>query len=135
VVLSKTPPGSGLARPPTRVLFDWDREGWQSFVSDPEVPPILQEAGHKSRPQVVGSLAVATRRRTGVMRATINVGVIADQTGALAPLGGARANTATLVWTKSMRRAACSARRVELLIEQNRRRLNRTTAPGEMTAA
>jgi len=33
------------------VLFDWDEEGWQSFVSDPEVPPIMQEAGHKSRPQ------------------------------------------------------------------------------------
>src|SRR4051812_4945711 len=34
------------------VIFDWDAEGWQSFVSDPEVPPIMQEAGHKSRPQV-----------------------------------------------------------------------------------
>ncbi len=33
-------------------LFDWDAEGWQSFVSDPEVPPILQEAGHKGRPQM-----------------------------------------------------------------------------------
>jgi len=33
------------------VLFDWDAEGWQSFVSDPAVPPILQEAGHKGRPQ------------------------------------------------------------------------------------
>jgi hypothetical protein len=34
------------------VLFDWDDEGWQSFVSDPEVPPILKEAGHKGPPQV-----------------------------------------------------------------------------------
>ena len=34
------------------VIFDWDAEGWQSFVSDPEVPPIMQEAGHKGRPQV-----------------------------------------------------------------------------------
>jgi hypothetical protein len=33
------------------VVFDWDEEGWQSFVSDPEVPPIIKEAGHKSRPQ------------------------------------------------------------------------------------
>ena len=33
------------------VLFDWDGEGWQSFVSDPEVPPIMQEAGPKGRPQ------------------------------------------------------------------------------------
>jgi hypothetical protein len=32
------------------VIFDWDEEGWQSFVSDPEVPPIMKEAGHKSRP-------------------------------------------------------------------------------------
>jgi hypothetical protein len=34
------------------VLFDWDAEGWQSFVSDPEVPPIMKEAGHKGPPQV-----------------------------------------------------------------------------------
>ena len=33
------------------VIFDWDAEGWQSFVSDPEVPPIMKEAGHKSKPQ------------------------------------------------------------------------------------
>jgi hypothetical protein len=35
------------------VVFDWDAEGWQSFVSDPEVPPILQEAGHKGKPQAL----------------------------------------------------------------------------------
>ncbi len=29
-------------------IFD---AGWQSFVSDPEVPPILKEAGHKGKPQ------------------------------------------------------------------------------------
>jgi hypothetical protein len=34
------------------VIFDWDAEGWQSFVSDPEVPPIMQQAGHKGKPQV-----------------------------------------------------------------------------------
>ncbi len=33
------------------VVFDWDEQGWASFVSDPEVPPILQEAGHKGKPQ------------------------------------------------------------------------------------
>lgn len=32
------------------VLFDWDEEGWQSFVTDPEVPPIMREAGHKGKP-------------------------------------------------------------------------------------
>ncbi len=31
-------------------IFDWDAQGWQSFVSDPEVPPIMQQAGHKSKP-------------------------------------------------------------------------------------
>ena len=49
--------GSTVFRDPNEddrvwVLFDWDAEGWQSFVSDPEVPPIMQEAGHKGRPQV-----------------------------------------------------------------------------------
>ena len=34
------------------VIFDWDEQGWQSFVSDPTVPPIMKEAGHKGRPQV-----------------------------------------------------------------------------------
>jgi len=32
-------------------LFDWDAEGWKSFVSDPDVPAIMQRAGHKGRPQ------------------------------------------------------------------------------------
>ena len=38
---------------PDRVwaLFDWDEAGWKNFVSDPSVPPILQEAGHKGKPQ------------------------------------------------------------------------------------
>ncbi len=48
--------GAQLFRDPNEAdrvwaLFDWDAEGWQSFVSDPEVPPILQEAGHKGKPQ------------------------------------------------------------------------------------
>ena len=48
--------GSQVFRDPNEadrvwVLFDWDADGWQSFVSDPEVPPIMQEAGHKGRPQ------------------------------------------------------------------------------------
>jgi hypothetical protein len=32
------------------VVFDWDEAGWQSFVSDPEVPPIIQAAGHRGKP-------------------------------------------------------------------------------------
>ena len=31
-------------------IFDWDAQGWQSFGSDPAVPPILAAAGHKSKP-------------------------------------------------------------------------------------
>ena len=33
------------------VIFDWDAQGWQSFVTDPEVPGIMKEAGHKGKPQ------------------------------------------------------------------------------------
>lgn len=49
--------GSTVFRDPNQddrvwVLFDWDLEGWKRFASDPEVPPILHEAGHKDRPQV-----------------------------------------------------------------------------------
>jgi quinol monooxygenase YgiN len=34
------------------VVFDWDEAGWQSFVSDPDVPPIMKAAGHKTKAQV-----------------------------------------------------------------------------------
>ena len=37
------------------VIFDWDEAGWQSFVADPEVPPIMKTAGHTSRAQVAPS--------------------------------------------------------------------------------
>ena len=48
--------GSTVFRDPTEenlvwALFDWDEAGWAKFVSDPEVPPIMKEAGHKGRPQ------------------------------------------------------------------------------------
>jgi hypothetical protein len=47
--------GSTVFRDPNEVdrvwaLFD-DAEGWKSFVSDPEVPAILREAGHRGGPQ------------------------------------------------------------------------------------
>jgi hypothetical protein len=49
--------GSTVFRDPTEAdrawaIFDWDEKGWQSYVSDPEVPPILKEAGHTGKPQV-----------------------------------------------------------------------------------
>jgi hypothetical protein len=49
--------GSTVFRDPNEedrvwAILDWDLEGWKSFASDPEVPPIMQEAGHKGRPQV-----------------------------------------------------------------------------------
>ena len=69
------------------MLFDWDAEGWQSFVSDPEVPPIMQEAGHKGRPQVAelgGRYDALVRDRSNSWQdQPIKVGVIADQTGPL----------------------------------------------------
>jgi len=48
--------GATVFRDPTEVdrvwvLFDWDEEGFRNFVSDPEVPAILKEAGHVGRPQ------------------------------------------------------------------------------------
>src|SRR6266516_5900163 len=48
--------GSTVFRDPTEenrvwALFDWDEAGWAKFVSDPEVPPILKDAGHLSKPQ------------------------------------------------------------------------------------
>ncbi len=49
--------GSTVFRDPNEpdrlwAIFDWDLEGWGNFASDPDVPPIMQEAGHKTRPQV-----------------------------------------------------------------------------------
>jgi hypothetical protein len=48
--------GSTVFRDPTETnrvwaLFDWDEQGWLSFVSDPAVPPILKAAGHVGKPQ------------------------------------------------------------------------------------
>jgi quinol monooxygenase YgiN len=48
--------GSTVFRDPNEgdrvwVIFDWDKEGFQNYLSDPEVPAIIKEAGHKGRPQ------------------------------------------------------------------------------------
>ena len=48
--------GCTVFRDPTEAdrvwaIFDWDEKGWQSFVTDPEVPPIMKAAGHKGKPQ------------------------------------------------------------------------------------
>lgn len=39
------------------VVFDWDEQGWQNFVTDPTVPAVLKDAGHKSRPVSVSLAA------------------------------------------------------------------------------
>jgi hypothetical protein len=49
--------GATLFRDPTEenrvwALFDWDEAGWANFVSDPEVPGIMKEAGHQGKPEV-----------------------------------------------------------------------------------
>jgi len=48
--------GSTVFRDPSEenrvwALFDWDEQGWASFVSDPEVPAILKDAGHLGKPE------------------------------------------------------------------------------------
>jgi hypothetical protein len=48
--------GATIFRDPTEtdrvwVLFDWNEKGWQNFVTDPEVAPILKAAGHKQKPE------------------------------------------------------------------------------------
>jgi hypothetical protein len=55
--------GSVVFRDPNQsdrvwAVFDWDEAGWQSFVSDPTVPPVLKDAGHTSKPV---SIPVAAR--------------------------------------------------------------------------
>ena len=43
---------SGQARvAPPDAAFNWLRQGWASFVSDPAVPAILHAAGHVGVPQ------------------------------------------------------------------------------------
>ena len=51
--------GARLYRDPNEedrvwIRFDWDAEGWQNFISDPDVPAIFQEAGIEGRPQTAG---------------------------------------------------------------------------------
>jgi hypothetical protein len=48
--------GSTVFRDPTEenrvwALFEWDEQGWAAFVSDPEVPAVLKDAGHLSKPE------------------------------------------------------------------------------------
>ena len=48
--------GSHVFRDPnddTRVwvVFDWDEEGYEKLLSDPDVPAIFQEAGLQGRPE------------------------------------------------------------------------------------
>jgi hypothetical protein len=33
------------------VVFDWDEEGYNNLMSDPEVPAIFQQAGLQGRPE------------------------------------------------------------------------------------
>ena len=53
--------GSTVFRDPSETnrvwaIFDWDEQGWTNFVSDPEVPPILKEAGHLGKPDTAALL-------------------------------------------------------------------------------
>ena len=53
------------------VIFDWDAEGWQSFVSDPEVPRSCKRPGTKVSPRrrrSADSTTPSTSPRAGVKR-------------------------------------------------------------------
>ncbi|HTS42389.1 MAG TPA: hypothetical protein VMH84_17825 [Xanthobacteraceae bacterium] len=48
--------GATVFRDPTEpdrvwVIFDWNEQGFKNFLADPEVPPIIKEAGHVGKPQ------------------------------------------------------------------------------------
>ena len=32
------------------IIFDWDDADWESFLSDPSVPPVMKDAGHLIKP-------------------------------------------------------------------------------------
>ena len=34
------------------IVFDWDEDGYENLLSDPEVPAIFQEAGLQGRPEM-----------------------------------------------------------------------------------
>ena len=53
--------GSTVFRDPTQEnrvwgLFDMDEAGWAKFVSDPDVPAILKEAGALAKPEAAPML-------------------------------------------------------------------------------
>ena len=55
--------GATVFRDPTednRVwgMFEMDEAGWAKFVSDPEVPPLLKEAGALGKPEAARLLGV-----------------------------------------------------------------------------
>ena len=60
--------GSTVFRDPTEAnrvwaLFDWDEQGWAAFVSDPDVPPILQGGRPPRQARVGDAPRLSTRRR------------------------------------------------------------------------
>ena len=53
--------GSTVFRDPAEAnrvwaIFDWNEAGWAAFVADPDVPPILKDAGHLDIPQAAAFL-------------------------------------------------------------------------------
>ena len=101
------------------VLFDWDAEGWQNFVSDPEVPPIMKEAGHKGPPQVARARRPIRGLATEHSWTPSRSGVITDQTGPLSFMGIANANVAKMVIDDINDEGGLLGRQLELHLEDS----------------
>ena len=118
--------GATVFRDPTEAnrvwaLFEWDEQGWAAFVSDPDVPPILKEAGTSASPSWRLS-SVSTKRRGDDDQHNRSAGSgrsHQDQTGALSFMGIANVNVAGMVIDDINSKGGLLGRPVELFIEDS----------------
>ena len=96
--------------------------GGPTFVSDPDVPPILKEAGHLGKPEaalLLGSYGREEATMTSAINRPARVGLITDQTGALSFMGIANVNVAKMVIDDINARGGLLGRPVELFVEDS----------------
>ena len=105
------------------MIFDWDAAGFQSFVADPAVPPILHEAGHVGKPQggcarrQLPRLTSAHISEDAMTRTPIKVGQIAELTGPLSLMGQANANIVRMLVDDINAAGGLLGRDLELVVE------------------